>query len=216
MKNIKGYRDMLFECLILEMDGKDIIRCMDTVKRLRRMHWPSLKGIFGDYKCYQMEKNDEWTKEEVDAMKEFKIYPDLYTEGMCHLVEFPLGEVVVDVTPFRDAEEEIRPVVWVNGQRLETPNTSIVTGLYMFQNNPEIDHWRALQSEKILKAAENAKKILDDHIKEEISESDDLYLFSTYDEMLEYFKGDVSWLPNGLVKRGAEMIQRSYDLFGED
>lgn len=36
------------------------------------------------------------------------------------------------------------------------------------------------------------------------------------DELLEIFDGDISWLPDGPMKKAAERIKRGIDLFGED
>lgn len=225
MKNIRTYNESLSMNMDIDdnggMDRKDILRCMDTVRVISVDYYPGLE-ILGDT-FFQLRTNQEWGKEKLEKGLG-RIYPNLYRHSISFGAEFPLGDVTVDVTPFREAREELVPVVWVHGTQLNTPESSVIRGgLHVFLDNPQIRSVRSRQDEIIERGVVEAKSILDDYLRQEISadpSGEDLVIFETIHELMDYFKGDIDrddidWMPAG-IKSAIRRMQRSQDLFGED
>lgn len=138
--------------------------------------------------------------------------------AICFVREFNYGEAIIDITPFRQGSDEIRPLAWINGNEVDIPDS------YTIKNPSGFD--RAMnesQKETLRRLADSVMQVVDEDIMNVIldqSDSGDLFVFGgkgyeteedDVEDFIEYFDGEVDWHPNISTMRRSVKSKR---LFG--
>lgn len=142
--------------------------------------------------------------------------PELdYDYGVCYIKSFNYGEAVIDVTPFRDGNDEIRPRAWIDGNEIEIPESQTIKNPPGFTSKA----MSPMQISLIETAALSAMNAIDEEIRKEISKKPDeldLWVFGgdgyeskhqDIQDLIEYFGRKVDWHPKlRKISRGKNMF----------